>query len=97
MRFFNIIKQKNDNLLDIVVRLNDSRKNYQELGEAGINACEDEKIIMEKLKSDKFEDFYPYFDMKSKFKKQYLEKFNLSTKKLVKTQWFKNQIEKILS
>ena len=92
-----IIKQKNDNLLDIVVRLNDSRKNYQELGEAGINSREDEKVITEKLKSDKFEEFYPYFDMKSKFKKQYLEKFNLSTKKLVKTQWFKNQIEKILS
>lgn len=91
-----IIKQKNDNLLDIVVRLNDSRKNYQELGEAGINSREDEKVITDKLKSDKFEDFYPYFDMKSKFKKQYLEKFGLSPKKLVKTQWFKNQIEKVL-
>jgi predicted ATPase len=91
-----IINQKNDALLDIVVRLNDSRKNYQELGEAGINSREDEKVITEKLKSDKFEDFYPYFDMKSKFKRQYLEKFGLSPKKLVKTQWFKNQIEKVL-
>ena len=91
-----IVKQKNDNLLDIVLRLNDSRKNYQELGEAGINSREDEKVITDKLKSDKFEDFYPYFDMKSKFKKQYLEKLNLSTKKLVKTQWFKTQIEKVL-
>jgi len=83
--------------MSIVVRLHDSRKNYQELGEAGINSREDEKVITEKLKSDRFEDFYPYFDMKSKFKKQYLEKFGLSPKKLVKTQWFKNQIEKNLT
>ena len=91
-----IIKQKNDNLLDIVVRLKDSRKNYQELGEAGINSREDENVIVEKLKSDRFEDFYPYFDMKNKFKRQSLERFNLNSKKLVRTNWFKNQIEKNL-
>lgn len=91
-----IVKQKNDNLLDIVVRLKDSRKNYQELGEAGINSREDENVIVEKLKSDRFEDFYPYFDMKNKFKRHNLERFNLNTKKLVKTQWFNDQIEKNL-
>jgi hypothetical protein len=91
-----LIRQKNQKLTKIILRIRESRRNYRELGEAGINWREEEDIIADKLSSDKLEDFYPYFDMKKHYVRQYIEKFNLSTEKLVKTQWFKNQIEKVL-
>ncbi len=91
-----LITQKNQKLTKILLRLRESRKNYKELGEAGIDWREDEELIADKLSSNELEDFYPYFDMKKMFVRQYLEKFGLSTEKLVRTQWFKNQIEKIL-
>jgi AAA domain, putative AbiEii toxin, Type IV TA system len=91
-----LIRQKNQKLTKIILRIRESRRNYRELGESGINWREEEDIIADKLSSDKLEDFYPYFDMKKHYVRQYIEKFNLSTEKLVKTQWFKNQIEKVL-
>ena len=91
-----LIGQKNQKLTKIILRIRESRKNYRELGEAGINWREEEDIIADKLSSNNLEDFYPYFDMKKHYVRQYLGKFNLSTEKLVKTDWFKNQIEKIL-
>jgi predicted ATPase len=91
-----LIRQKNQKLTKIILRIRESRRNYRELGEAGINWREEEDIIADKLSSDKLEDFYPYFDMKKHYVRQYIEKFNLSTEKLVKTQWFKSQIEKVL-
>jgi AAA15 family ATPase/GTPase len=93
----NILEQKNQRKITILINLKDSRKNYKELGEAGINFREKEEIIAEKLSSDEFETFYPFFDMKRNFSKQYLEKFGLSTAKLVRTSWFKNKIEKVIN
>jgi AAA15 family ATPase/GTPase len=93
----NILEQKNQRKITILINLKDSRKNYKELGEAGINFREKEEIIAEKLSSDEFEMFYPFFDMKRNFSKQYLEKFGLSTAKLVRTNWFKSKIEKIIN
>lgn len=91
-----ILKQKNQKQMSIIINLKDSRKNYKELGEAGINFREKEEVIAERLSSQDFEVFYPFFDMRKMFNKSYLEKFGLSTEKLVRTNWFKNQISNIL-
>ncbi|MDZ7897378.1 MAG: AAA family ATPase [Arcicella sp.] len=91
-----ILEQKNQKQLSIIINLKESRKNYKELGEAGIDFREKEEVIAERLSSQDFEVFYPFFDMKKMFNKCYLEKFGLSAEKLVRTNWFKNQIGNIL-
>jgi hypothetical protein len=57
------------------------------------------KFIGEKLDSDQFEDFYSFFNMKKYFKKDCLEKYqeNISLNRLSRTDWFKEQIAKLLS
>lgn len=92
-----IIEQKNEKVDYIISDFKRSRTSYLELKEPKIKADEaDENSIIRDLKSDDFDRFYPYFDMKSKFNKKIIEHFNLSKEALVSTIWFKNQIEDIL-
>ena len=53
------------------------------------------ETIINALRSNDFETFYPYYSMK-KCKRKYVEKYSLSDSKLAQTNWFKSAISKIL-
>ncbi|OQP61570.1 AAA family ATPase [Niastella populi] len=92
-----IINQKNERLLDIVEELATSRQTYVEFKEDGIKDDKNVKPITAAIKSDDFDVFYVYFNMKRYYNKTYLQQFNIQPKDLVKTNWFKKQIEDILN
>jgi hypothetical protein len=92
-----IIEQKNEKVDYIISDFKRSRTSYSELKELKIKDDEEgENSIIKDLRSDDFDRFYPYFDMKNKFNKKIIEHLNLSKEALVSTVWFKNQIEEIL-
>ena len=92
-----IIEQKNEKVDYIISDFKRARTSYLELKEDKIqDTKEGENSIITDLKSNDFDRFYPYFDMKNKFNKKIIEQLNLSKEALVSTVWFKNQIEGIL-
>jgi energy-coupling factor transporter ATP-binding protein EcfA2 len=92
-----IIEQKNEKVDYIISDFKRARTSYLELKEDRIQDTKDgENSIITDLKSDDFDHFYPYFDMKNKFNKRIIEQLNLSKEVLVSTVWFKKQIENIL-
>jgi AAA15 family ATPase/GTPase len=86
-----IIKQKNEKLLGIVGEIGIARNHYIEFKDCIKNDGNIDAII-EKLKSDVFDDFYIYFNMKKHFNKHYIEKLQCTTSQLCQTKWFKHQI-----
>ncbi len=92
-----IVEQKNEKVDYIISDFKRARTSYLELKEERIQDTKDgENSIITDLKSDDFDRFYPYFDMKNKFNKRIIEQLNLSKEVLVSTVWFKKQIENIL-
>ena len=92
-----ITTQKNQKLsYSILPNLISSRQNYEEFKTDEKLKDKDTDSIVDDLNSADFEKFYQFFDMKKQYKHQYLSKFNLSKERLSSTNWFKNQIEKIL-
>jgi len=99
----NMIEQKNEKFLKIVQDYQSARNSYFDFTD-NEKKCMDknpEKEIVVSLKSDDWQIFYPYFDMKGtdkskSFDKTYLGKYNLKQEDLVKTKWFKQQMEKVL-
>lgn len=90
-----IVRQKNEKLIDIVAEIGTSRNHYIELKDC-IKNDENIKPITDALKSDDFSLFYPYFNMKKYFSRNYLTSFNLSVENLSQTKWFKSAISAIL-
>ncbi len=90
-----LIRQKNEKLLEIVGEIAISRQSYIEFKDC-IKNYGNIDLISQKLQSDELEDFYQFFNMKKHFNKTYLQKFNLKTENLVQTEWFKAQIKNIL-
>lgn len=86
-----IIKQKNEKLIDVVGEIGTSRTHYIEFKDC-IKNDENIKPITTALQSDNFHDFYPYFNMKKHFNKRYLSRFRYSFADLAKTGWFKNEM-----
>jgi predicted ATPase len=91
-----IVNQKKERLIPIVDEIGVSRQTYVEFKE-GIKMDEDRKEITGALQSDDFETFYPFFNIKKHYSRTFLQRFNLQTKDLVATTWFKKQIEMILT
>ena len=93
-----IIQQKNTYRDFILTGIAGARNGYSILKDKNINEDENwkETIIMA-LRSDKLEDFYPFFDMKTRFNKNLISSLKLPTSKLVSTNWFKNSISKLLA
>ena len=91
-----ILRQKNENLHYILAVLDSSRKNYEEFRTDENLRDKDIKEIIDDFKSDDFNRFYKYYDMKKQFKKQFLEPFNLKKEDQVRTAWFKQQIQALL-
>jgi internalin A len=93
----NIIKEKNEDVLKIVSKLNKARSTYFELKYSG-EKYRDEKNsdkILEKLRSNKFSEFYEYYNMKD-YNKSYLSRFELKQDDLASTNWFKSKVEELL-
>jgi AAA15 family ATPase/GTPase len=91
-----ISKQKNERYDYILPTIIAARQTYEEFKT-------DEKLkdrsvdsIVDDFKSNEFERFYKFFDMKDQFNKRCLTAYNLSKENLVKTNWFKQQINTIL-
>ncbi len=91
-----IILQKNNRLLQIVDELASARQHYIEFKDC-IKDDSNREPIIEALKSNQFDSFYPFFNMKRHFNKAYLNQFKYQLGDLVKTNWFKTQIEAILN
>lgn len=93
--YIEILKQKNEKLLDMVGEIGTARTHYIEFKDC-IKNDENIKPITNALQSDKFADFYPYFNMKKHFNKKCLTRFKYSFSALAKTNWFKKEILKTL-
>jgi hypothetical protein len=93
-----IVRQKNESYDEILTKLIPSRNGYKELSFPDITISKDPiKEIRSSLKSNNFEQFYKYYDMKKKFNKSILESLNITPKQLCKTDWFKNKIADIIN
>lgn len=91
-----ILKQKNDRILYILPTLASSRQNYEEFKTDPNLKDKNVDAIVDDFKTDEFERFYKYFDMKDQFNKSSLAQYNLTKEVLVQTKWFKQQIENVL-
>ncbi len=98
-----IINQKNNKINKILFDVKTSRNGYLELNDTDFGNKKDNEPerIIGALLSNEFEIFYPYFDMKGEekskgFDKTFMSKYNLKQENLVKTKWFKQQMEKVL-
>lgn len=87
-----IKKQKEEKYHYISPTIISSRQNYEEFKTDEKLKDKDIYSIVDDFKSDEFERFYKFFDMKQQFKKTYLSAFNLPKKDLVKTNWFRKKI-----
>lgn len=81
--------------IKILTDVKSARSNYEELKQDKIADANIDSIIAD-MESAEFEKFYAYFSMKDKFNKSMLEKLNLTTKRLAKTDWFKQKIAEII-
>lgn len=90
-----IVKQKKEKYDEILLNLKLSRNSYEELKDEKIKD-KDITSIINSLKSNELHVFFPFFDMKNKFNKKYVQNLGLNTEKLVKTTWFKNVMEVLI-
>lgn len=91
-----ILRQKNEKVDYILPTLISSRQGYEEFKTDNELKDKDTNSIVDDFKSNEFERFYKYFDMKDKFSKHILHPFNLNKQDLVKTNWFKGKIAELL-
>jgi hypothetical protein len=81
-----------------VAKLINSRNTYQEFKLPDVKIREkNDLIICDNLKSDEVEIFLKSFSLKSELDRTFLAKFQLQEEKLIKTEWFRTKIEKLLS
>ncbi|AEI50828.1 AAA family ATPase [Runella slithyformis] len=74
-----------------------SRLTYEEFKTNPKFKDKEVETIVADLESDDLERFYKYFDMKEQFDKSILAPFNLKKEDLVRTNWFKQQIQQIIN
>lgn len=92
-----IIIQKDNAIDEIKSEFTLIRTNYKELSENHIKKSNDPiNTLINELRSEDFEAFYQHFDMKKKYKRNFLNPFNLNEKKLSKTEWFRDKISKLI-
>lgn len=92
-----ITNQKELNKLLIISNFKGIRKGYKELTENHIKEVKDsDKEFINDISSNVFETFYQHFDMKSIYKKNFLQKFRINESILSSTKWFRSKIENII-
>ena len=91
----NDLKQQKQELYEkIIYGLKQSRDSYKVLTQEKIKATNSEDDIFASLKSEVFEDFYPYLDIKKKFKRG---NFNIPKNNLIQTKWINRAISRIFN
>ncbi len=91
-----LVRQKNERRDYIIADFKRARDTYEELKEDKLKDENAPKEIIEALKSDELEKFYPFFDMKKQFNKQTLATLNLDKQALCRTNWFESEIRNLL-
>lgn len=84
--------QKNKLYEKVIFGLKGARDSYKVLIFEKIKIKNVEQNIFDGLRSDNFEDYYPYLDMKKTFKHG---NYNISDVQLAQTNWFENKISEI--
>lgn len=92
-----ILSQKREKMHYILATLVSSRQTYEEFKTNDKLRDEEVNGIVDDFKSNDFERFYKFFDMKKQFDKSKFAALLPSKEKLVQTSWFKAQIESCLS
>lgn len=94
-----IVRQKNEIIIDIISNFKRARTSYQEfkIQENKFEIKEKEMKIADYLRSDTVETFFKSYSMKDKFKKDMLMKYGLKYEELANTRWFKENILSILN
>jgi hypothetical protein len=91
----NDLKQQKQALYEkVIYGLKQARDSYKVLAHEKIKFKNAEEEIFASLRSDIFEDFYPYLDMKIKFKHG---NYNISETKLAQTKWINQAISKLFN
>ncbi|GLU56816.1 AAA family ATPase [Dyadobacter frigoris] len=93
------ISSQKDEKIDyfILPSIISSRQSYEEFKTEPSIRDKDVTQIVSDLKSNEFERFYKYFDMKVQYNGGFLRSYNLSKEKLVNTRWFKSKIDQLLT
>lgn len=93
-----IKKQKNSNKSKIISNYKRSRDSYQEfrIEHEKVRTKDKEDDIIAYLDSDDLETFFKSYSMKDYYDKSYIAKYGLTHTELVKTNWFRAKMTKIL-
>ncbi len=96
--FEDIKAQKNSNKSKIISNYKKARDSYQEfrIEHEKVRAKDKEDEIIAYLDSDDLEIFFKSYSMKDYYDKNYISKYGLTHAELVKTNWFRNKLNKIL-
>ena len=90
---------KNQHRHALVLKISESRKAYEEFRDGGIKADSDIAHLSQALESDDFETFYPVLSFKD-YCMSLTNKYKIDKKenkeKLVRTDWFREQIASVL-
>jgi hypothetical protein len=94
-----IVALKNKHFDNLVTKISESRKTYEEFRDGGISPEKDISVITQCLKSNDFEIFYPFFSFKD-FCGQLVHQYKVDKRnvkeQLVQTKWFHKQFNQIL-
>lgn len=90
-----ILRQKQAKIHYILPKVESARKTYEEF-KTDFKPESTDKIV-DDFMSNEFNRFYKFFDMKEQFNRASLAPFNLTTQRLASTNWFKSQIEQLLT
>lgn len=93
-----IVRQKNEKRDKILLKLKTSRSGYEEfrIKEDKFKDSNEDSIIAN-IDSDEVDIFLKSFSLKDDFNRKILEQFHITEDKLSSTNWFKEQINKLLS
>jgi AAA15 family ATPase/GTPase len=93
----NLIEQKKAQYDTILLNLKPTRSGYKILRDENLssNLSSEADLIVQSLRSDEFEDFYKFLNMKN-VNHSFIDKTKITKKQLAKTAWFKNKITEIL-
>lgn len=94
----NLIEHKKAQYDTILLNLKPTRSGYKILRDENLssNLSSEADLIVQSLRSDEFEDFYKFLNMKN-VNHSFIDKTKITKKQLAKTSWFKNKITEILS
>ncbi len=94
-----VTRQKNEHKNSIISVYKSSRNSYQEfkIDSDNLRDKTKEHEIMEYLESNDLEIFFKSYSMKDQFRRDTLDKYQLTQKELADTEWFKRRMNGLLN